>query len=122
MSIKKKAYYLLIGFFCFIVHSVAGQDQQQADSLKKIYQQDILADSVKLELLNNLSFNEVNDLKLALQYAEELISLSERLGNNLYLHRGYFQKGNKKRLMGDLEEALDAYFKSGGSCEESEFL
>ncbi len=119
MYIKKKAYYLLIGFFCFIVHSVAGQDQQLADSLKKIYQQGYLPDSAKLELLNNLSFNEVNNLKLALQYADELISLSERLGNDLYLHRGYFQKGNKKRLLGNLEEALDAYFKSGEAARNA---
>jgi len=119
MYIKKKAYYLLIGFFCFIVYSVAGQDQQLADSLKKIYQQGYLPDSAKLELLNNLSFNEVNNLKLALQYADELISLSERLGNDLYLHRGYFQKGNKKRLLGNLEEALDAYFKSGEAARNA---
>jgi len=30
----------------------------------------------------------------------------------LYLHRGYYQKGNKHRLAGDLNKALDAFFKS----------
>lgn len=120
MSFKGKAYYLLIGFF-FIVQNISGQNQKVADSLAKIYQNDILRDTAKLELLRNLSFNEVNDLNLSLKYAEELISLSKRLGNNLYLHRGYFQKGNKKRLLGDLDEALDAYFKSGDAARKAKF-
>jgi class 3 adenylate cyclase/Tfp pilus assembly protein PilF len=34
------------------------------------------------------------------------------LGDDIYLHRGYLQKGNKKRLLGDLDEALAAFFKS----------
>ncbi|MDX2048666.1 MAG: adenylate/guanylate cyclase domain-containing protein [Chitinophagaceae bacterium] len=122
MLFKEKAYYLLIGFLCFILYPVSGQDQKIADSLKKIYQQEIPEDSVKLELLRNLAFNEANDLKLALQYAEELISLSKQLGNNLYLHRGYFQKGNVKRLMGDPEEALDAYFKSGEAARKTNYI
>jgi adenylate cyclase len=121
MPIKEKAYYLLIGFFCFFVQPVAGQDQKVSDSLKTIYQHDILADSAKLKLLLDLSFNEVNDLSQALQYAEELISLSKVLGDNLYLHRGYFQKGNKKRLYGNLEEALDAYFKSGEAARKAKY-
>ncbi len=119
MSYKWKACHFLIGFLCLIVQNVSGQDQKVADSLAIIYQKNILEDTAKLELLRNLSFNEVNDLKLALQYAEELISLSRLKGNYLYLHRGYFQKGNKKRLMGDLEEALDAYFKSGEAARKA---
>jgi len=109
MFFKLKAYYLLIGFFIFTIHAVFGQEQKIADSLAKIYKENKLADTdtAKLRLLRNLSFNEVNDLKLALQYAEELIILSKKLGNNYYLHIGYFQKGNIKRLLGDLEEALE---------------
>ncbi len=122
MSFKRKAYYFLIGFFCFIIHTVSGQNQKVADSLARIYQNDILKDTAKLELLRNLSFNEVNDLKLALKYAEELISLSKLKGNNLYLHRGYFQKGNKKRLLGDLVEAIDAYFKSGEAARKANYI
>ena len=111
MYLKRKAYYFLIGFLSFIIRPAAGQDQKLADSLAKIYQAGNLEDSTRLELLRNLSFNEVNDLQLSLKYAEELISLSTRLGNDLYLYRGLYQKGNKKRLLGDLDEALNAYFK-----------
>ena len=118
MYFKERAYYLLIGFF-FIVLNIYGQDQKTADSLKRIYLQHVLVDSAKLELLLNLSFNEVNDLNLALRYAEELITLSKKLGNNSYLHNGYFLKGTTKRLQGNLEEALDAFFKSGEAARKA---
>jgi adenylate cyclase len=88
MSLKRKAYYFLIGFFCFLFYNANGQDQKVADSLARIYQKEKLSDTAMLELLRNLSFNEVNDLQLGLKYAEELISLSKRTGNNLYLYRG----------------------------------
>ncbi|MEO5783722.1 MAG: tetratricopeptide repeat protein [Ginsengibacter sp.] len=91
---------------------VFGQDQKVADSLAIIYQQKSLADSVKFKLLTNLSFNETRDLKKGLQYAEDLISLSDKTGNNKYLRSGYFLKGNKKRALGKLDEALEAYIKS----------
>jgi two-component system, NtrC family, sensor kinase len=111
MTCKDLISSLLIGVACLISHSGYGQDQKVADSLVKIYQKDSLRDTAQLELLADLSFNEVSNLGLALQYAEELISLSRATGNNVYLCQGYFQKGNKKRLSGDLPEALDAYFK-----------
>ena len=122
MSFKEKVYYLLIGFLFFIIQPVSGQDQKMADSLARIYKADTVEGTAKLELLRNLSFNEVRNLKLSLQYAEELITLSIEQRNNLYLHRGYFQKGNKKRLLGDLEVALDAYFKSGEAARKANYF
>jgi len=103
-------------------HNVAGQDQQVADSLAKLYQQNALTDTAQLKLLTDLSFNEVSDLTLSLKYADELIESAQRQGNNLYLHKGYFQKGNKKRLLGDLYPALDAYFESARAAEKAKFI
>lgn len=108
---KVKAYFL-IGFFHLVPYVVTCQDQRVADSLKIVYKTDILKGEEKLELLTNLSFNEVNDHNLGLQFAEELIKLSIQKENYPYLSQGYFQKGNKKRVLGDLEESLLAYFKS----------
>ncbi|CAN5677236.1 hypothetical protein BH10BAC2_BH10BAC2_02770 [soil metagenome] len=122
MHLKGKAYYILIGFFCITSHYASGQDQKLADSLTRIYKQNTLEDTTKLALLVDLSFNEVNDLQLSLKYAEELISLAKQQNNSLYLHRGYFQKGNKKRLLGDLEEALDAYFKSVEAAKNANYI
>ena len=112
MNSKRKAYFLLISFFYIFCHSISGQDQKVADSLAKIYKADTAKGIARMELLRKLAFNEARDLKLGLGYAEELIALSTEQGNFLYLHRGYFQKGNIKRLMGDLDEALAALIKS----------
>ncbi|MDO8316707.1 MAG: adenylate/guanylate cyclase domain-containing protein [Flavobacterium sp.] len=93
-----------------------------ADSLVKIYHKNNLANSEKLELLRNLSFNEVNNLELSLKYADELIALSQLEKNYLYLHRGYYQKGNKNRLRGDLDKALNAFFKSVEAAIKAKFI
>ncbi|WP_235832103.1 adenylate/guanylate cyclase domain-containing protein [Flavobacterium ranwuense] len=87
----------------------------------KIYQKGNIENFEKLELLRNLSFNEVNNLRLSLRYAEELITLSKLENNNLYLHRGYFQKGNKLRLIGDLNKSLDAFFKSAAAASKAKY-
>ena len=122
MSFQQHVSYLLMGFVLLTSHNVAGQDQQVADSLAKLYQQNALTDTAQLKLLTDLSFNEVSDLTLSLKYADELIESAQRQGNNLYLHKGYFQKGNKKRLLGDLYPALDAYFESARAAEKAKFI
>ena len=112
MIYNKIAYYFLIGFFCIFTISTFAQDQRIADSLAIIYQTGTLKDEARLELLRGLSFNEVKDYQLGLQYAEELIQLSKKNSNYSYLSQGYFQKGSTKKILGDLEEALGAFFKS----------
>ena len=110
-------------FFLFFQYlSIFAQNQKVADSLVKIYQKNKLGNSEKLELLRNLSFNEVNNLELSLKYANELIALSKLEKNYLYLHRGYYQKGNKNRLAGDLNNALNAFFKSGEAAIKTKFI
>ncbi len=64
-------------FFCFAVVYSFGQDQRVADSLAIIYEQDILRDTMQLELLRDLAFNEGRDPEKGLRYAEELIQLVE---------------------------------------------
>ncbi len=109
---KRKACYLLIGFFYILTLSATAQDQRIADSLLLIYKSDKLKGTEKLELLSDLSFNEVKDYKLGLAYAEELITLSLQNDNNYYLSQGYFQKGSTHKLLGNLEAALEAFIKS----------
>ncbi|WP_310377609.1 adenylate/guanylate cyclase domain-containing protein [Flavobacterium sp.] len=112
-----------IGFLFFLNTTAFTQEQKVADSLAKIYKNGkTLSSSEQLELLRNLSFNEVNNSALGLQYAEELIALSKLEKNYLYLHRGYFQKGNKHRLSGDLDKALDAFIKSEEAAITGHYL
>lgn len=121
MSPKTKACYLLIGFFFFSVFYASGQNQKLADSLVTIYQKNTLKGIARLDLLRNLAFNEVNDLTLALRYAEELIQLATREGDYSFLHSGYLQQGNKKRLLGNLDQALEAYIKSAEAAKKASY-
>lgn len=126
MELRSLKYYFKIPIFIWIyffqVFAFA-QEQKVADSLVKIYNRDkFLNNSEKLELLRNLSFNEVNNSALGLQYAEELIALSKAEKNYLYLYRGYYQKGNKLRLAGDLDIALIAFFKSEEAAIKAKYI
>lgn len=122
MLFQKYILPILMGAASLMSHYAYGQDQKVADSLLVIYQKDNLKDTQKLQLLADLSFNEVKNFDLSLQYAEEVIKQAGIAGNNLYLYKGYFQKGNKKRLLGDLSEALDAYFKSAEAASKAKFI
>ena len=113
----KKACYLLMGLF-FITPSIDAQNQSIADSLLLIYEKDILGGEEKLELLRNLSFNLLDDLELSTKIADELIALSQAQDNQLYLYRGYLQKGNGLKRIGELDQALEAYFNSANKALE----
>ena len=118
---QRKAYYLLIGCFFSFVYTIFSQDQRIADGLVAVYKADTLKGVEKLELLRNLAFNEINDKNKALSFADELILQSEQLGNKEYLFHGYYQKGNHKTRLGNLKEALEAYFESAKIAKEAKF-
>ena len=110
---------------CFIIFqhtNVFSQNQRIADSLKAIYHEDKLQGIEKLELLEKLSFNESKDLRLSLKYAEELIALSNLEDNYKSLTEGFIQKGNKNRILGNLNIALDAYFSSAEAALRADFI
>ncbi len=112
MSFNKIAYYTLVGFFSFYSSIAFPQDQRIADSLAIRYESGTFQGLQRLKLLNDLSFNEINDLTKKIKYADKLISLSRQDENYQYLSFGYFQKGNAYQFVGNLEEALVFYFKS----------
>lgn len=112
MLSNRKVCYILIAFFFFFIVSIAAQDQRVADSLAIIYRADTVQGLAKLDLLYSLSFDENEDFNQKMDYAEELIALSRQDDNASYLAKGYFQKGNASQFIGNLEEALAAYFKS----------
>lgn len=123
MELGLLKYYFKVSFFLFFFHlGMLAQEQKVADSLVKIYRAGNLGNSEKLELLRNLAFNEVDNLDLSLKYAEELIRLSKSQNNYLYLHRGYFQKGNKLRIAGDLNKSLEAFFKSENAATKAKYI
>jgi tetratricopeptide (TPR) repeat protein len=114
-------YVLAFTLFCMVFKPRA-QEQRIADSLFRIYSGNNLSDSARSELLLNLSFNENLDVSKALKYAEELVSLSQKTGNTKYLRAGYFLKGTKERLLGNLDEALGAFVKSAELAKKTNNL
>ncbi len=119
---RTKAHLLLLVFLFFNIHYVSGQDQRVADSLALIYQENMLEGKEKMELLKDLSFNELNDGELSLKYAEELIQLSEIEENSKYLFSGYLQKGEYYKKTGDLEMALETYFEAANIAVDAKSL
>ena len=98
------------------------QDQRIVDSLYAIYKTDTLSGAQKMELLRNLAFNEKKDLEKSLSYAKELIALAEELDDPLYLHRGHIQMGNTQLILGNLDVALESYFKALEIAQNGTFL
>lgn len=109
MKEKWIAYYLIIGFFFTLGYDLVGQDQRVADSLKIVLEKGDLRDTLLLQVLRSLSYNEQSDYDLALSYVEELILLADQQSNIGSLAIGYYQKGNIKRILGDLDEATEAF-------------
>lgn len=100
-------------FLCMLLFLLTakaiGQQQHVADSLRLIYSADTLQGVDKMELLRELAFNEIADPDLALEYAEELITLAKLESNDKYVYRGYLQKGNSQFTQDNLDVALEAY-------------
>ncbi|MGB5237445.1 MAG: adenylate/guanylate cyclase domain-containing protein [Flavobacteriaceae bacterium] len=122
MRIRGIAYFVMIGYFFLCNFFVTAQDQRVADSLSIVLQNNELDGVVKLELLYNLSYNEISDFDLKLEYAESLIALSEQNNNQEYLSYGYFQKGNAKQFIGNLEDAITAYFECAEVAKSADLI
>lgn len=122
MSFVKQCINIVIWVFYLKFQMVVAQDQRIADNLFKIYEADTLKGLRKLKLLDDLSFNEVNDYSKKLAYSEELISLAKENGNFDYLYFGLVRKGDAQQFVGDLEEALASYFKSAQVAKQEKFI
>ena len=98
--------------------SHAQQQQQVADSLRKIYEADTLVGVDKMVLLEDLSYHEMSDPDQAQAYVEELIAIAGEVGNKEYLYTGYIIKGHIGLQRNDLDFALKAYQKAMEIAEQ----
>ncbi len=121
MLLKRKAFALILVLLCCFSTQGFSQDQRVADSLVLIYQKNELTGVDKLDLLNELAFNENKDTRLASKYTEELIEFATKLGNNEYLIWGYIQKGNNNFLAGNFKIALDNFFTAAEAAINGDF-
>ena len=119
---RNKAYISLIGLYLLFTQSLFGQNQKIADSLIKIYKENRLEGIEKLELLRDISFNQLNDIEASLRFAEELIELSSLQNNNTFLYSGYLRKGSAHILLGNVEKALESFIQSAEAAVLADYL
>lgn len=122
MVLRKFTNVFLTFLFYFLFQSTNAQDQRIADSLVQIYEADTVQGLAKLELLTELSFNEINNFEKKLDYAERLIALSQKTNNLKYLYHGYYLKGDSKQFVGELDQALTAYIKSAKIAKQEKLV
>ena len=103
----KKALLLLI--VTSIIAAVSAQ-QQKLDSLLNELQTKTQRDTLRLNLLNAISFTykSINPLK-GLQYSNEALILAEKLGNEDKLATAYCYQGMNYAAMGQHQQALTCY-------------
>jgi tetratricopeptide (TPR) repeat protein len=89
---------------------LAGQDQDFVDSLEIIYREGNFDPEQELEILRSLASYHTNADSM-LRYAGKLIEQAEAAGESDLLSVGYLQTGYGHRLKGDLEKALENYFR-----------
>ncbi|HET8858904.1 tetratricopeptide repeat-containing sensor histidine kinase [Marivirga sp.] len=111
---------LTVGFSIIFIFGIKAQNQQLVDSLLEIQNKKNLPDTIRLEVLHEIAFNERNTSK-RLNYAKQLIVLAEKLNNQLYLHRGYLQKGQALREKGDYSKAINSLYKAAKAAEKENY-
>ncbi len=107
--------------FSICLTAALAQDQRVADSLKVIYAEGNYSDEQALELLRALAFNERSDLQQAEAFAESLLEIAVEKNDLLYQYRGHLQKGQIKLQQGDLELALEDFFRSLDAAKRADY-
>ncbi|MFK8059678.1 MAG: adenylate/guanylate cyclase domain-containing protein [Polaribacter sp.] len=105
---KQKAY-LIIGFFCLCYINVYSQDQKESDSLKKVFKDNTYDRSLKLRILDDITFYETDTDEIII-YSKELIASAKEMDSIKFVFKGYLQLGNGYRLKSELSKALENYF------------
>ncbi|ELR68920.1 hypothetical protein C900_05613 [Fulvivirga imtechensis AK7] len=118
VNVSVKAYFL-IGFY-FISPCLFSQNQKVADSLIAVFQTQQLELNQKFEVLRGIAANHINP-DIGLQYANKLISLSEKEEEFVWLYRGYLQQGNAYKLKGNLSLAVESFFKSLKAAQRADY-
>ena len=104
--------------FCVIIFLLVflrgySQDQRIADSLLFIYDKQANGDlnaSEYSELVWSIAFNSTNPQE-KIRYSNEMIDFSLKNGDEIGVLRGYYQLGDALRKLGNLDSALQVFFK-----------
>lgn len=117
---KESKYFITLSLIIFLLFtsSVFTQNQKKADSLLQEFNSKVFEGEERMDILQKLAFNELNDMDAALRYSDELILLATSENNYHYLYEGYLNRGNTHRLLGNIDEAIEALFKSSDAARK----
>jgi len=107
---RRIAILFVLHFVFFGIYLCAAQNQKTADSLIKELKQHqrVDKDTLRLSWLSTISFNH-NNPDSSLYYARLMIAETD---DPKFLYAGRYNEGSALRMQGNLEGALEAYFKS----------
>ncbi|MCR9254434.1 MAG: adenylate/guanylate cyclase domain-containing protein, partial [bacterium] len=112
--------YLIMGFLFSSIFS-HGQDQRVADSLITVYNNQNLEGENLLNVLRGIT-EEATNPDIAIEYSDLLIKEATTINDNIWLYRGYLQKGNALKLKGDFSNAINNYFKSAEAAKSGDYI
>lgn len=107
---------LVFYFFCTLLNA---QNQIIADSLELIYNSGQFAEKDRLQLLYQLAVNYPDPNK-SLQFGNELLRRAIAADSTIYIIKAYQERGSALRLKGDLDQALQSFFKGMKIAEGEE--
>lgn len=108
-----------MGFY-FISPYLFSQNQKVADSLITVLQTKQLELVQVFEVLRGIAANHPNP-EVGLEYADKLISLSEKKQELIWLYRGYLQQGNAYKRKGNWSLAVESFFNGLKAAQEAAY-
>ena len=97
------------------------QDQNKADSLILIFQENNYEADLKNELLHGIASNHTVP-EQNIYYSNLLITEAEKSNDSYWLHKGLMELGSAYQNKGDLERALDIFLKSFKAAESADYI
>lgn len=107
--------FILIVFFS---HSINAQNQDFADSLVYVYENNKFNESDELNILRQIANNHL-ETERKLFYSHLLIQRAFDLDSIQYAYSGYLQKGNSLRLKGEFPLALESYIQGANIATQA---
>lgn len=119
-SIKKTCF--LISFCFIIVFTIHGQNQNKADSIRKVIESSDLSGDEKLDAYHKLS-NYTNSPIESIEYGDKLLELAQAPYNLEYILKANNDIGIGHRFLGNISKALEYQFKcANDAVGKEEFL
>lgn len=115
----KRSIFFTIAILFYASFSFA-QDIEKADSLIRILNEGGHSDSLRYNLLRDISEFKVNPEE-KLFYSNQLIDFSKKVNNPKWLSDGYFLQGHAYRYKGDLHKATESYFFSLENAKKAQY-